>query len=139
MKNLRSKKRMAMQVLGVGKNRVWLDPERLQDIKEAVTKQDIEALIKEKIIKKKPIVGNKKRAHGKRLERKRKGRRRGVGNRRKRIIHRKTDYILRIRKMRKYLKRIKTLVSKEEYAQLKKLVNGGEIREIKELKNRVGK
>ena len=41
MRTLRTKKVMAAKVLGVGINKVWFDPQRLTEIKEAITKQDI--------------------------------------------------------------------------------------------------
>ena len=139
MKNLRAKKAMAMKVLGVGKDRVWLDPERLQEIKEVVTKQDIAALIKEGIIKKKSIVGDKKRAHHKRLLRKKRGRRRGQGKKRKKIINSKRDYVKKIRKLRRYIRHCRSLLSEEDYRNTKKLIEGGQIRELKELKSKIGK
>ena len=38
-------KRLAAQVLKVGQSKVWLDPEHLKEIKEAITKADIRKLI----------------------------------------------------------------------------------------------
>ncbi|MEM4640982.1 MAG: 50S ribosomal protein L19e [Candidatus Pacearchaeota archaeon] len=133
MKTLRSQRRMAAQILKVGINRVWFDPERLQEIKEAVTKQDIIDLIKDKAIKKKPAKGRKKRAHKRRVERKRKGRRRGKGKRKKTVKKRKQNYVKKIRKLRRYLKELKKVLPKEEYRKLKRWVKGGKIREVKEL------
>ena len=42
---LDKKKTIAARVLNVGKDRVWFNPERLQEIKEAITRQDIKDLI----------------------------------------------------------------------------------------------
>jgi large subunit ribosomal protein L19e len=139
MKTLKSQKRMAAYILKVGINKVYFDPDRLQDIKEAVTKQDIESLIQDKAIKKKPVIGNKKRAHNKKLERKKRGRRKKTGKVRKLNENRKEDYMARIRKIRRYLKAVKNRIGKEEYARIKRLLRGGQIKNIKELKIKIGK
>ncbi len=39
--NLRSQKRVAADVLGIGVTRVWFNPEKKEDIKKAITKADI--------------------------------------------------------------------------------------------------
>jgi len=139
MKTLKSQKRMAAYILKVGTNKVYFDPDRLQDIKEAVTKQDIQSLIQDKAIKKKPIIGNKHRAHHKKLERKKRGRRKRVGKVRKLTENRKKDYMARIRKIRKYLKATKSRIGKEEYARIKRLLRSGQIKNVKELKIKIGK
>jgi len=107
MKTLLTQRKMAAKVLGVGLNRVWFDPNRLDEIKEAITKEDIRALIKEGVIKKRPIKGIKRRAGKIRQLRKRKGRRRRAGKRKKTIVLRKRNYIIRIRNLRKYIARLK--------------------------------
>ncbi|MEM4719651.1 MAG: 50S ribosomal protein L19e [Candidatus Pacearchaeota archaeon] len=139
MKTLKTQRRMAAKVLNVGENRIWMDPERLSEIKEAITKLDIEDLIKEKAIKKKPARGFKKRAHKERLKRKKKGRRRNIGKRKKKIIYKKGGYVKKIRKLRAFLKKIKNMISREEYKKIKKLIRGGQIKEIKDLQARIKK
>ena len=44
---LNVQKRLAAQILKCGRNRVRFDPDRLEDIKEAITKTDIRSLIGE--------------------------------------------------------------------------------------------
>ncbi len=79
--NLRGQRRLAADVLDVGVNRVTFNPERLEDIDEALTREDIRALIKTGAIGKKPVKGvSRGRARAK-AEQKRKGRRRGSGHR----------------------------------------------------------
>jgi len=137
MKTLRAQKRMAAKALKVGENKVYFDPERLSDIREAVTKQDMLDLIKSKAVKKKPVVGQKKRAHKKKLKRKKKGRRRGTGRKKKVLNKRKQTYVKKIRKIRNYLENSKSKISREEYLQLKRLIRGGQISELKELKVKI--
>lgn len=107
MKTLSLQRRIAAQVLGVGKNRVWFDPSRINEIKEAITKEDIKALVKEKAIKKKPVIGVKRRAGKLRQLRKKKGRVRGQGKRKKIVKKRKREYIRRIRVLRRYVRELK--------------------------------
>ena len=52
MVNLAKQKRIAAEVLNVGKGRVWLDPEATGDIAEAITREDVRGLIGEGYIKK---------------------------------------------------------------------------------------
>ena len=54
---LKTQKRIASDILGVGKGRVWLDPAKFKDIKEAITRADIENLVSKGTIKKKELVG----------------------------------------------------------------------------------
>jgi large subunit ribosomal protein L19e len=50
MKNLTVQKRLAAQLMKCSKKRVRFDTERLEDIKEAITKQDIKSLIHDNVI-----------------------------------------------------------------------------------------
>lgn len=119
---------MAAKVLGVGVNKVWFDPMRLAEIKEAITKQDMIDLIKDKAIKKRPNEGVKRRAGRYKLERKRKGRKRNDGKIKFRII--KSDYHKRIRKLRNFLKTLREnkKISKEQYYRTYGLLKAGVIK-----------
>jgi large subunit ribosomal protein L19e len=128
MKTLQAQKRMAAKVMDIGKNKVWFDPERLSDIKEAITKQDIADLIKDGAISKSPVDGIKRRAGKRHLTRKRRGRRRRSGSIKKRI---KVDnYPSRIRKLRFYLKNLKKAkkVTTEQYRKMYNLLKSGVIK-----------
>ena len=50
MTNLSSQRRLAAQILKVGKNRVWINPELIDDVEGAITRDEIKRLIHEKII-----------------------------------------------------------------------------------------
>ncbi len=118
MKTLLTQKRLASQVMGVGRNKVWFDPTSLNEIKEAITKSDIEALIKDGVIKKKADVGVKRRAGRIREARKRKGRRRGVGKTKMTPNQKKRDYMTRIRNIRSHIqsmKRNKSITHKQAH------------------------
>ena len=111
--NLRKKKILASKALNVGKERiVFLNP-GLEDIKEAVTKQDIRDLHKEGVIKIKEIKGRKKVLKNKKKRRIR-----------KKLRKRKQVYMASTRKFREHLKKSyeRKEISKEELISLRKKV-----------------
>lgn len=111
--NLKSKKQLAAKTLGVGKRRIYFNPENLSDIKEAITKQDIKTLYDEGIIRIKPEKGRRKI--------KRRKTKKGSGKIRIKIKTRKRDYVRLTRKLRRYLKEMKNLgeIDKETYYSLR--------------------
>lgn len=139
MKTLALQKRLAASALKVGINKVWLDPDRIDKIKEAITRADIETLIKEGVIKKRPKIGIKRRAGRLRQLRKRKGRRRGAGKKKKFLKKKKKNYVNRIRKLRSYIKELKErkIIDNEQAAKLRKLAKAGVIKSRKEIDERI--
>ncbi|MCC6057952.1 MAG: 50S ribosomal protein L19e, partial [Desulfurococcaceae archaeon] len=49
--DLRYQRRLAAEVLGVGENNIIFDPEHLDRVANAVTREDIKKLVEEGIIK----------------------------------------------------------------------------------------
>ncbi|RLI07420.1 50S ribosomal protein L19e, partial [Candidatus Bathyarchaeota archaeon] len=49
--SLKSQRRLAASILNVGVNRVWIDPERIEDVDVAITREEIKKLIHEGVIK----------------------------------------------------------------------------------------
>ena len=96
--NLAKKKKLAERTLGVGKERIVFLKSRLEDIKDAITKQDIRDLYKDGAI----IIKEKK---GRKKSRKKK--RRTMGNVRKRVKKRKEQYVTLTRKLRGYVSELK--------------------------------
>lgn len=139
MKKFALQKRMAAKIMNVGINRVWFDPTRLNEIKEAITKADIKVLIKEGAIKKKPIKGIKKRAGKIRQLRKRKGRSRGAGKKRQIVKQKKKKYMIRIRKLRKYISLLKQkqIITNEQVNKLRRLAKAGIIVNKKDIDERI--
>ncbi|MEM4647765.1 MAG: 50S ribosomal protein L19e [Candidatus Pacearchaeota archaeon] len=132
--SLKTQRRLAAEILGVGINRVKFMPEKINEIKEAITRKDIEELIKEGAIKKRPIKGYKRRAGRKRQKRYKK-RRRGEGKIKKKVIDRKRKYIILIRNLRRYLKNLKNrgILTTREYRILRKQAKSGRFKSKKEL------
>ena len=55
--NTKNQKKIVANLLGVGKNRVKLNPDKLADIKEAITKSDLRSLLATNSIKVKKVSG----------------------------------------------------------------------------------
>jgi large subunit ribosomal protein L19e len=114
--NLRKKKILASKTLGIGKNKIIFAKSRLDEIKEAITKQDIRDLYESKAILIKDVKGRKKI--------KRKKKREDIGNIRKKISNRKRKYIVLTRKLRKRLAEWKknNKVSGEQLSEIRKKI-----------------
>jgi len=93
--NLRRKKELAKKTLNVGKGRIVFVKQRLEEIKEAITKQDIKDLYVDGAIIIKEVKGRKKVVKRKR--------RRSTGKIKKVVNTRKKDYVIMTRKLRKYV------------------------------------
>jgi large subunit ribosomal protein L19e len=93
------KKQLVARTFNVGVGRIVFNKERLGDIKEAITKQDIRDLVADKAIFILEVGGRRK------IE-KRTSRRR-AGSVRKRVKNSKQDYVKFIRGLRAYLKELK--------------------------------
>ncbi len=136
--NLRAKRRMAAEVLGVGESRVWIDPEYLDVVAEAISKEEIRRLVHEGIIRARPERGVS-RARARRIRaQKRKGRRRGPGSRsgaRGAIMPKKRRWIIRIRALRKRLRHLrdKRAITVRVYRTLYRMASGGAFKSVADL------
>jgi large subunit ribosomal protein L19e len=128
---LERKKMLAAKTLEVGKGRISFNKERLSEIKEAITKQDIRDLYKSGAITIKEISGKRKKV-------KRKTRRRG-GSIRKKVNTRKQDYVKLTRKLRSYISELKKQekISIEKYKELRKEIRTSAFRSKAHLKERI--
>ena len=69
--NLRAKKRLVSRVTGVGIHRIRFDSDHLEDIADAITRENVRGLITANTITFKPIVGTSRgRAQQKKLQKK---------------------------------------------------------------------
>ncbi len=130
--NLNNKKKMVSRMIKIGKGRVIFNPEKLEDIEDAVTRGEVRALISQGAIKLKAIKGqtrrNKKRKAGY-------GSRKGKKSAR---MGKKIKWVRQVRALRNYLKKVKPNISKELYWESYKKVKGGEIRSVARLKEFIG-
>lgn len=126
---LDKKKALAAKVFNVGKERiVFLEP-RLEEIKEAITKEDIRSLKTDGAILIKEIRGKKSRG-------KKKKARRSMGNIRKNTHERKSKYILLTRKLRGHISELKNknLLSKDQVSDMRKKLRNKYFRSKSHLK-----
>ena len=61
MTDLKSQKRMAAEVMDVGEDRVWIDPDEQEKVEEAITRKDIRNLVEGGTIQKRDVKGTSKR------------------------------------------------------------------------------
>jgi large subunit ribosomal protein L19e len=128
--SLKAQKRMAAEVLKCGENRVYFDPYLIDEIKMAITREDIRNLVKEGIILKKYKQGNSKFRKNLRHERKKKGRSRGLGKRKgtkHARLPKKKRWMNRIRPQRRELKKLRDrkLITTATYRKLYRNAKGG--------------
>jgi large subunit ribosomal protein L19e len=131
--NVSVQRRMAADILKCGLDRVWIDPEKLDVVKAAITKDDIRALIKDGVIKKKQKKGISSARTKKLKEQKRKGRRRGPGSRRGAKGARtpkKERWMNTIRPLRRLLKEFRDngTIDRKTYRRLYRMAKGGAFR-----------
>ena len=113
---LDKKKALAAKVFNVGKERIVFVEPRLEEIKEAITKEDIRGLKEDGAILIKEI-------RGKRGKPKRKTKR-SPGNIRKKAKNTKREYMTITRKLRKYVAHLKEkkVLGKEESSDIRKKI-----------------
>jgi len=125
--------------LKVGKTKVKFDTERLSDIKEAITKVDIRALIKDNAITSKPVGSSSKGRLRKKLIQKRKGRQKGPGSRKGKKtarLSKKEIWMVKTRIQRGFIKELreKELVTVRTYRDLYKKIKGNYFRSKNHIK-----
>ena len=119
-------------MLGVGKGRIRFNSERISDIEDAVTKQELRSLINDGAISVASVKGQKTKKEEKR---------RGYGSRKGKKTARmgkKEKWVRQVRALRNYLKSVKAQIPKEKYWEAYKKIKGGEIRTIARLKEYLG-
>lgn len=137
--SLESQRRLAAEILKIGQNRVWLDPERLDDVEIAITREEIRKLIHEKVIQPRPEKGiSRSRARVLHMKKK-KGLRRGPGKRSKPKISKKKIWMKKIRALRRRLRVLKEkrIIAESTYRQFYKMAGSGVFESIAELERRI--
>ena len=138
MTNLSSQRRLAAQILKIGQNRVWIDPERMDDVEGAITREEVRKLIHEKIIDSLPEKGVSRSRAKIIREKKRKGRRSGPGS----ItgagyakVTKKEAWMKKIRSLRRKLRELKSsrIITEATYSQYYRMAGSGRFQSIAEL------
>ena len=126
--NLTKKKELSAKVLKVGKNRIIFIESHLNEIKEAITRQDILDLHKSGAIQIREIKGRKKIVRRKH--------RRGIGKVKNKVNNRKEEYVIITRKLRTFLKYLlkRGQVDKEQYLDIRKKIRARKFKSKRHLK-----
>ncbi|MFH0868465.1 MAG: 50S ribosomal protein L19e [Candidatus Woesearchaeota archaeon] len=136
---LKIQKRLAAQILKSSKNDIWLDSNRLDEIKEAITKADVKSLIKDHAIKAKKRRGISRYRIRKRNIQKSKGRRHGAGSikgGKHARLSKKKRWTNHIRVQRAFLKNLrdKEVITTSSYRSLYMKSKGGFFRSKRHIK-----
>ncbi|HJU33817.1 MAG TPA: 50S ribosomal protein L19e [Nitrososphaera sp.] len=136
--NIAKKRELVARILRVGANRVRFEPDRLEDIADSITRENIRSLVKSGAIwTVQPTGTSRGRAIKKRSVWKIHGKGPGSKKGKKTArVGKKEVYVVRTRSMRHYLKVIKERkdVSNDVYWQLYRRVNGGQVRSLAHLR-----
>ncbi|WP_409199545.1 50S ribosomal protein L19e [Methanobrevibacter sp. DSM 116169] len=128
--NLTTQKRLAASILKVGLNRVWIDPEQIDEVSRAITRENVNQLINDGVIKAKPKKGISSFRSKKIAEQKKKGKRKGRGSikgAKNARSPKKQVWMTTIRALRKDLKQMREdeEINATTYRKLYKMAKGG--------------
>ncbi|HLC37692.1 MAG TPA: 50S ribosomal protein L19e [Candidatus Nanoarchaeia archaeon] len=137
--DLKVQKRIAASVLDVSPKRIWFDTNRLDEIKESITKTDIRSLIRDKAIQKKQKRGISGFRSKKIKIQKSKGRRKGEGSKKGTKgarLNPKQEWMIKVRLQRAFLRELKNkkMLTTQDYRSLFKKVKGGFFRSKRHIK-----
>lgn len=139
--NIAKKRELAARILNVGANRVRFEPDRLEDITDSITRENIRSLVKSGAIwTVQPKGSSRGRAIKKRSVWKVHGKGPGSKKGKKTArVGKKGVYVAKTRSMRYHLKVIKERkdISNDMYWYLYKRVNGGQVRSLAHLRELV--
>ena len=138
MTDLKAQRRLAADVLDVGKNRIWFDPDEQAEIAEAITREQIESLVQRGVIRSKDARGNSRGRARERNAKRAYGHRKGAGSRKGKAggrENRKDTWIRQIRAQRRTLRELRDEgdLSRTEYRDLYNKARGGEFRSVRHM------
>ena len=142
MTDLSAQKRLAADVLGVGKNRVRFDPEAQGEIADAITRDDVRDLVDEGVIEAETTQGNSRGRARERNEKRSYGHRSGHGSR-KGTSGGRTDesaeWQSHIRAQRRTLRELRDddEITRSQYRELYDMASGGEFDSVGDLRRYV--
>ncbi len=139
MTDLTNQRRISASILKCGIHRVWFDPERLSDIQNAISREDIRGLVKEGVVRAHQVKGvSRGRARAK-IAKRSYGHCRGPGRRKGAAGARHPGKRMWIQRIRAIRKALVTLRSEEKvdthlYRMLYRKASGGQFRSVAHLK-----
>lgn len=138
MTNLTNQRRLASRILKVGKNRVWINPDKIEDVESAITREEVRKLVHEKAIAATPIQGVS-RGRAKVIQaKKRRGRRKGPGSKSgtpRAVISKKEAWMTKIRSLRRKLRELKAnrTITEGIYRELYMIAGSGRFASIADM------
>ena len=138
MTDLSAQKRLAADVLDVGQNKLWFDPDAQGDIAEAITREDIRELVDDGVIRAQAPSGNSRGRARERNEKRSYGHGTGAGSRKGKAGARqnpKQDWQSRIRAQRAHLRELRDEgeLDPSTYRDLYDKAGGGEFDSVADL------
>ncbi len=139
MSDLASQRRIAAAVLKCGVHRVWLDPEQMTEIENAISREDMRKLVEDGVIKAKPKKGVSRGRARARMAKRSYGHRKGAGRRKGAAGARtpsKRVWIQKIRAIRKVLVELRDdgTLERQHYRILYRRAAGGQYRNVAHMK-----
>ena len=137
--NLKKKRELIARMLGIGANRVRFEPDKLDDIADSITREDLRSLVKRGTIWTTKVKGTSRgRAKIKQAIRKKSGL--GPGSKKGKKTARmgkKSAYVTKIRSLRHHLKVMKDRneINRQTYWLIYKKVDGGQVRSVSHLRD----
>ena len=139
--NLKKKRELVARILGVGSNRVRFEPDRLEDVGDSITRENIRSLVNSGAIW---TVQRKGTSRGRSVAKKSVWKIHGKGpgskkGKRTARVGKKEVYVVRVRSMRYHLRVLKERkdINNDVYWNLYKKVNGGQVRSLAHLRDLV--
>jgi large subunit ribosomal protein L19e len=139
--NMRDKRELAARLLDVGANRIKFDPQYLEDIADAITRDNIRSLVTARTVLVKGVKGTSRgRARARHLNAKKRGRGHGSKKGAKGArMGKKQIWVKKVRAMRHRIKVMKNRgdISKAAFWSLYTKINGGQVRSLAHLRELV--
>jgi large subunit ribosomal protein L19e len=137
--NLKKKRELIARMLGIGANRIRFEPDKLDDIADSITREDLRSLVKRGTIWTTKVKGTSRgRAKARQAIRKKSGL--GPGSKKGKKTARmgkKSAYVTKIRSLRHHLKVMKDRneINRQIYWSVYKKVDGGQVRSVSHLRD----
>ena len=140
MTNLRAQKRLAADVLDVGENRIWLDPDGQDELADAITRDDIRELVEQGVVRAVPVQGNSRGKARERSAKRAYGHQTGPGSRKGKAGGRQSEKDRWKRTARAQRQALRTLrddgvLTPAQYRELYNKARGGDFPDVSRLLN----
>jgi large subunit ribosomal protein L19e len=139
--NIAKKRELVARILNVGANRVRFEPDRLEDIADSITRENIRSLVKSGAIW---TIQHKGSSRGRAIKKRSVWKVHGKGPGSKKgkktaRVGKKEVYVVRTRSMRYHLKVTKERkdITNDRYWDLYRKINGGQVRSLAHLRELV--